>query len=232
MYPQKKGFPDCVSSHLTARSTTSPRAALGFLLRRPAFGRRHLVIVDSESLIEAKALFQHGRPDKRRRVPSLVLQDLRQLWLRWGQHKPSRIADLMHGRIDVRSSCWRAMAPSAESVRLRFRTARPAGRPYPGWGFRSGNSRSIPAGPARSVSIVTSSRFNRVGVGAVPDLQEPRRPARPPGRTGTGTSAASSSPSAYVITVGYFYRAIGTGLGMSSGTRGPGSAGPCQTLPP
>ena len=28
------------------------------------------------------------------------------------------------------------------------------------------------------------------------------------------------------------YRATGTGLGMSSGTPGPGCAGPCQTLPP
>src|SRR6185503_14058586 len=98
MYPQEKGLSRLRVEPLDRAIYNLSRATLGFLLRRPAFGRRHFVIVDTEPLIEAKTSFQHGRPYVRRCVPSLILQDLRQFGLRWGQHEPSRIADLMHRR--------------------------------------------------------------------------------------------------------------------------------------
>ena len=43
---------------------------------------------------------------------------------------------------------------------------------------------------------------------------------------------ARTSGRARVIENILSYRATGTGFGMSSGTSGPGRAGPCQTLPP
>src|SRR5450759_5378132 len=44
-------------------------------------------------------------------------------------------------------------------------------------------------------------------------------------------SGTKSSMVRVMVSV-HFYRATGTGFGISSGTPGPGCAGPCQTLPP
>ena len=101
VYPQEEGLSRLRVEPLDRAIYNLSRAALGFRRCRPACGRRHLVIVDGEPLVEAKAPFQHRGPNERRRVPSLVLEDLGQLGFRWGQHKPSRVADLMYGRIDA-----------------------------------------------------------------------------------------------------------------------------------
>ena len=173
MYPQEKRLSRLRVEPLDRASLPPRRRAARAPPRRPARRRRHLVVIDGESLIEAKALLQHGRADERRRVPSLILQDLRQS----AASRPARTLPYCgpYAPSDTRrSSCWRGMARSAAPAPRRFRTV-PRRATRSRWGVSIRNSRSTPAGPARSVSMVTSRRFSRRGGWRAPDLQEPKK---------------------------------------------------------
>jgi len=93
-----------------AGARCQPRGRAIHYLARPPFGifalqlaaafLRHFIVVNRESAVESKLAFQHRRPDKRRRIPSLLVQDRSQSGMRSVQDETARVADLVPRRVE------------------------------------------------------------------------------------------------------------------------------------
>ena len=161
MNPEKKRFPRLRLQPLNSTVHRVAGPPLGIfpellLVLRP----RHLVIVGAEAIVESERFFKHGGADEGRRVPSLLLKNAGQRPCGRGSMKPPVFRTwCTFGYWPVKMLAWEGGVSGVWAT--AFFKEDPALLPAgPGWAFESWHSRSSADGRDRSVSTVTTTRFN------------------------------------------------------------------------
>src|ERR1022692_4231922 len=100
MHPQEEGLVAALLQPLDGVVHGVAGAAFRVLDEFVALaGPRHLIVVNRETMIESKALFQHRRADEGGGVPTLLLEKAGQGRRGWRKDEPSGIAHLVAGWI-------------------------------------------------------------------------------------------------------------------------------------